>query len=200
MAAPDTYDASLTVEIRRALEGLAEATDEERSRLAELIGRVEERIRSLRPAADRLERTLAFLRGPPFPGASNVGPSEPRPDPVRRTLAEMAELSGRLDAGTEPTTGFFAAEGVARRAHELAHAVSGALEALDPTDLLADGFHRVMGFLSRLLRNAVARIRAFARALGIASFSVALSSLPPEVTVTFTFGMGDSERRTPDRP
>lgn len=99
-------------------------------------------------------------------------------------------MSSRLDSAAEPSEGFSVAETVASTAHEWAHIVEGFLSALDPSDAISSRFHRLVAYLGQLIRNAVAKMQAFAKLLGVSSFSVAFATAPPNVTVTFTFGTG----------
>jgi hypothetical protein len=184
------YDAALSTRIRTELREMSGPSKESHSELTGLLARLEGEFRHLLAEPDRREKTLAFLRGapggPPTPGAT----SPPVGDPVRRSLEEMATMSSRLDTTTDPSEGFSFAEGVARRAHELARALDGALSALNPSEAISSAFHRLGALLSRLIRNAVAKMREFARLLGVSSFSLAFASDPPCVTATFTFGSG----------
>ena len=190
MIAAPGYDASLSAQIRTELNALGEPTPESRSQLTGLIARLEGEFRHLLADPGGREKTIAFLRGSPV-GVSPLGaPPPPAGDPVRRSLQEMAAMSSRLDTTTDPSEGFSFAEGVARRAHEIARAVDGALSALDPKEAIGSAFHHLGALLSRLIRNAVAKMREFARLLGVSSFSLAFASDPPCVTATFTFGSG----------
>lgn len=109
---------------------------------------------------------------------------------MSRSASEMIELSGQLDSATEPTRALAIGEHVARRAHEVAHTLEALLSAVDPGDPLSDPLHHLIAFASELLRNALARIREFAKTLGISSVSVTLATFPPEFEITFTFGSG----------
>jgi hypothetical protein len=182
------YDGALSAQIQSELTAWGGPTPERRSQLAALIAHLEGDLRHLISHAETREKTLDFLKGPPgTPGGPAAG-SVAGDDPVRRSLEEMASMSSRLDTTTEPSEGFSFAEGVARRAHEIARALDGALAALDPKEAISSAFHRLGALLSRLIQNAVAKMRAFAKLLGVSSFSVAFASDPPCVTATFTFG------------
>ena len=80
------------------------------------------------------------------------------------------------------------AETVARRTHEIGRLLEGLSSALDPADAITDAFHRLAALVSRLLRNAVARLKAFGALLGVTSFSIAFAVPPPQVWLTFNFG------------
>ena len=188
MISTPEYDPALSDRIRTELSALGGPSEERRSQLAGLVARLEGDFRHLVSAPGGREPTLAFLRG--VPGGPPTVTSPPVGDPVRRSLEEMAAMSSRLDTTTDPSEGFSFAEGVARRAHEIARAVDGALSALDPKEAIGSAFHHLGALLSRLIRNAVAKMREFARLLGVSSFSLAFASDPPCVTATFTFGSG----------
>jgi hypothetical protein len=190
MIATPSYDPGLSADIRTELNALTSTAPEQPSEVAALISRIEGKLRHLFPDAVRLEGTIAFLKGAQGsvfrPSSASEGPE----GPVRRSMSELAALSGRLDSTTDPSTGFTLAQGVARRAHEIARTVDGLLAALDPKEAITGAFHRLMALLSRLIQNAVARIREFGRRIGVSSFSLAFASDPPCVTATFTFGNG----------
>jgi hypothetical protein len=190
MLSSPEYDASLSARIQAELSRVSGPSPESRSALAGLIARLEGEFRHLLSEPDRREKTLAFLRGTSSGTPPPSGGSPPVGDPVRRSLEEMATMSSRLDTATDPSEGFSFAEGVARRAHEIARALDGALSALDPAEAISSAFHRLGALLSRLIRNAVAKMRDFAKLLGVSSFSLAFASDPPCVTATFTFGGG----------
>gem|GEM_PF-2851299 len=188
MAADPEYDATLTARIRAELDEMGAPTAKEGSELERLIDRLDGEFRRLFADPSRQKRTAEFLRAPAGtsrPGAGLPGSSA---DPVRRTLGEIATMSSRLDSTTDASEGFAVAESVARRAHELSHTIEGFFSALDPAEAITTGFRRLGTLLSQLIRNAIAKLRAFARLLGISSFSIAFATLPPEFTVTFTFG------------
>jgi hypothetical protein len=187
MAAADTYDGSLTNRIKAELDQLGGASDQEQAQLRRLIGRLEGEFRHLIQDPPRRERTLAFLVGPGSKGPAGAEPSGPSVGPLRGALNEIADLSARLDGTSDPSEGFAVAESVADRAHQIGHTVEGFRAALDPAEALTDGFHRLTAFLSQLIRNAVAKMQAFARLLHVSSFSVTFATMPPQVSVTFTF-------------
>ena len=184
------YDPTLSARIRSELDSLASTSDDRRSQLAGLIARLEGEFHRLLSEPNRRERTLGYLRGATVPPLAARAPAPGDGDPVRRSLEEMSAMSSRLDSASDPSGGFAFAEGVARRAHEIAQAVDGALSALDPKEAISAAFHRLVTLLSDLIRNAVAKMRAFARLLGVSSFSLAFASDPPCLTATFTFGNG----------
>jgi hypothetical protein len=183
------YDPSLTSRIQAELDRVGALTEEEQGQLTRLIERLEDEFRSLVSDPSRRDRTLAFLRSPSGFGA-RVGRAHPDGGPLRRALHEMVDLSTRLDRTSDPTEGFAVAESVADRAHLVAHTVEGFLGALDPADAISSGFHRLAAFISQLIRNAVNKMREFAEMLHVSSFAVTFATVPPQVSVTFTFGGG----------
>lgn len=191
MSAAEPYDPTLTDRLREGLATLANPPEPSRETMRAAFGRLEARVRSLLPAPE-VERVLAVLH----PTSSSEAPSPlpttavRTPEPMSRSASEMMELSRQLDAVSEPTQALAIGERVARRAHEIARGVDGLLTAMAPGELLSDPLHRVLAFASELLRNALARIRQFAAALGVSSVSVTLATLPPEFEITFTFGPG----------
>lgn len=188
MAAETEYDASLTDRLRAELDGMGDSSPEEDSRIGRLIGRLEGEFRTLISEPARRERTLDFLRGPGRPGPPPATvPSKAAVGPLRRALNEMVTMSSRLDQATDPSEGFSLAESVAQQGHEMAYVVEGFLSALDPMDTTAGRFHRLVTFLSQLIRNAVAKMRAFAHLLHVTSFSVTFATTPPGIAVTFNF-------------
>jgi hypothetical protein len=182
------YDGSLTTRIQGELDRWGRPDPDSQKQLARLIARLEGDFRAFLADPGRRERTLAFLkdssskRDPPAPRGT-----APPTGPIPRVLAEAAALSARLDQPADPSEGFSLAESVAQRAHEIAHSVEGFLDALDPADGLSDGFRRLGTLLSQLIRNAVERMREFARVLGVSSFSVTFGTAPPQISVTFNF-------------
>jgi hypothetical protein len=190
MTPGEEYDRTLSDQIRQELGSLGPPSPDHRSQLAALIARLEHEFRSFLSDPARRSRTLDFLRGSAEGTPSGGGPDASVGEPVRRSLEEMSSMSSRLDSVSDASQGFSFAEGVVRRAHEIARDLDGALAALDPKQEIAAEFHRLALLVSRLIRNAVAKLREFARLLGVSSFSLAFASDPPCVTVTFTFGSG----------
>lgn len=189
MAAGTEYDTTLTSRLRAELDGLGVASEDERSRLSQLVARLEEDVRLWLSDPPRRARTLDFLRGPgPGTGKAASRAGTLAPGPLRGTLRELELLSDRLDQAGDPSDGFNVAETVAQRAHEVAHTLEGLLSAIDPSDALAAGFHRLAWLLGQLIRNAVAKMRAFAQLLGVTSFSLTFATTPPQLSVTFSFG------------
>jgi hypothetical protein len=186
MAAVQEYDSGLTSRIRAELERTGTPTDQERDQLRRLVERLEGEFHHLVTEPARRERTLAFLERP----RAGIGAARPTTSagPVGGTLREIADLSARLDASADPSEGFALAEGVADRAHQIGHTVEGFLSALDPADAITSRFHGLVALVSQLIRNAVAKMREFARLLHVSAFSVTFATTPPQVSVTFTFG------------
>lgn len=187
MAAEPEYDLTLTVRLLDELAHLEPATGPAAEALRSAVDRIEGRLRTFLAGHD-LDRALALLR--PAPAAARDGTGEgPRPvGPLGAPLLDLLAMSRQLDQVDETTQGLAIGEHVARRAHETARALDGVLKALDPAEGIAKAFHRVLAYASELLRNALARIRQYARRLGVTSVSVTLASLPPEVSITFSFG------------
>jgi hypothetical protein len=181
------YDSSLTGKVRQQLETLGTPTPQEESELERLIGRLEVEFRHLFEDPVRQERTLDFLRGTARSPSYQVAPSQ---GALRDTYGELIALSSQLDTTGDPSEGFLVGERVGQRAHELAHTVEGFLPALHPGEFITEGFHRLIALLSKVIQNAVAKIQAFAKLLGVSSFSVAFATAPPVLTVTLTFGNG----------
>ncbi len=186
MSAPAEYDTELSERIRGALSGLAPSGRSALGSILEELERLERQVRARVVEPGERDRQLAFLGR----GSTGEGGSGLVRDPARRALSDMLDLSQRLDRTAEPDEGLAISEHVLRRAHGLARTVEGILAALDPADLLAESFGHLLGLLSRLVRNALARLRAFAARLGITSVSVTFASLPPELSVTLSFGTG----------
>lgn len=189
MAEPPEYDATLTQRLREELDRLEASGASALGALTSAVDRIERRARSLLSGHD-LDRLLDFLH-PPLPETASPPPVPSgihAAHPMVRSLTEMLGLSRQLDGVDDPTRGLSVGEHVARRAHALARALDGALAALDPAEAAAKALHRLLSYASELVRNAVARIRQFALRLGVTSFSVTLASVPPELSVTFTFG------------
>lgn len=186
---PD-YDPSLSDQIRTELSAASGGAGESRPGLGAVIGRLESDLGHPLSDSGRRERILAFLHGAPSDRPPPSGSPPADRGPVTRALQEMSSMSLRLDSAPGGPDGFSVAVGVARRAHELAWLVDGAISALDPKDAIAAAFHRLAALLSRLIGNAVAKLREFAKRLGVSSFSLAFASDPPCVTATFTFGGG----------
>lgn len=91
----------------------------------------------------------------------------------------MAELSSHLDGAADPSEGSATAEGLARRADEIGHAVEGFVAALNPPDALAAVFHRKAARVSRLIGNVVTKLKEFDRLLGTSSFRITFGTAPP---------------------
>jgi hypothetical protein len=186
MATADPYDGSLTRRIQDELDRSGGPSDQERAQLRRLVERLEGEFRHLIAEPDRRDRTLAFLQSHATRGG--LAPLVASPGPLGGTLREIADLSSRLDSSADPSEGFALAESVADRAHQIAHTVEGFLGALDPADAITNDFRRLVGLVSQLIRNSVAKMQAFARLLHVSSFSVTFATMPPQVSVTFTFG------------
>lgn len=188
MASDSEYDPTLTRRAQADLEAMGVPSAEERSELSTLFRRLEGDLQRRLSDDTWRERTLGYLGGPQSGKADSRGEGASEGEPIRRTLKEVVGMSARLDALSDPSEGLAAAQTAAERAHTLAHTVEGLLSALDPADAITSAFRRLIAYLGQLLRNALARIKEYAKRLGVSSFSVALSSAPPGITVTFTFG------------
>ncbi|MCI4347933.1 MAG: hypothetical protein L3J97_04865 [Thermoplasmata archaeon] len=190
MAMQSDYDDSLTSRIQSELDGMGESSLEERNWIGGLIDRLEGEFRTVISDPNRRERTLAFLRGPGTASPRTApSASSPRVGPIRGSLKELVTLSTRLDQATDPSEGFSLAESVAQRVHDIAYIVEGFLPSLDPADAMVGGFQRLAALMSRLIRNAVAKMRTFAQLLHVSSFSVTFSTTPPQVSVTLNFNV-----------
>lgn len=186
MLAAQLYDSTLTGRIREGWADLDSSTEVHRESLRAALERVEQRLRSLLPGPE-VDRVLSLIR-PRSQSGEAPAPSPRAVGPMSRSASEMIELSAQLDAEQEPPRALAIGEHVARRAHEVAHTLETLLSTADPGEPLRDLIHRLLAFASELLRNALARIRQFASALGVSSVSVTLATIPPEFSITFTFG------------
>jgi hypothetical protein len=191
VSAAEQYDPTLTDRLREGLAALADPPESNRETTRAAFGRLEARIRSLLPAPE-VDRVLALLHPASTSDATSPGPTTAvrTPEPMSHSASEMLELSRQLDAVSEPTQALAIGERVARRAHEIARGLDSLLTATAPGDLLSEPLHRMLAFASELVRNALARIRQFAAALGVSSVAVTLATFPPEFEITFTFGPG----------
>lgn len=181
------YDRTLTQRLEHELATWTAATDPAFAALKSTLDRIETRLRNLLSGHD-LERALAFLRPPTF-GESAAGGSSALPhDPAARSLKQMLGMSRELDGVDDPVQGLTLGERVARRTHEVARALEPILEALDGGEAIATAWRRLLAYASELVKNAVTRIREFAVRIGVTSVAITLSSVPPEFSVTFTFG------------
>ncbi|MGI0132301.1 MAG: hypothetical protein ACREDK_04325 [Thermoplasmata archaeon] len=183
------YDGTLTQRLRDERATFGPPTDAALEAWKALVERAETRLRTLLSGHD-LDRALVLLR-PPSTGAL---PPESRTSPVRvthpavRVLDDLLAWSEQLDRTAEPVHGLTIGEQVARWAHSAARALNDVLRALDPVDAAARSVRRVLDLASELVHNALARIREFARHLGVTSTSITFASTPPELSITFTFG------------
>ena len=189
-AEPD-YDSTLSQRLEQELTNWKSSTDPALAALRSTLDRVEGRMRSLLSGHD-LDRALEFLRPPTSDVIGSTLAPNSLPDPAARSVREMLGMSQQLDAIDDPAQGLALGERIARRAHEVAQAMDQLLSALDPAEAISKAWHRVLAYASELVKNAVARIRQFALRIGVSSVAITLASLPPELSVTFTFGGGAS--------
>ena len=188
MAVEPEYDLTLTRRLEDELSHLEPATGPTAQALRTALDRIEARLGTFLAGHD-LDRALTLLRPAPAEDSAGTGVA-PRPTgPLAAPLLELLAMSRQLDQVDATTQGLAIGEHVARRAYEAARALDGVLKALDPAEAIAPAFHRILAYASELIRNAIARIRQFARRLGVTSVSVTLASLPPEVSITFACGM-----------
>ncbi|MCI4362917.1 MAG: hypothetical protein L3K13_01235 [Thermoplasmata archaeon] len=188
MVAAEQYDETLTGRIRDGVATIEATPEASRETMREALERVERRVRALLPSLE-VERVLSLLHPAAPPGeprADRVTPSRGT-DPFSRSASEMLVLSGQLDTVGDPAQALTIGEHVARRAHELGRTLDRMLSALDSGELLSKPLHQLLAYASELIRNAIARIRQFAAALGVTSVAITLASLPPEFSITFTF-------------
>jgi hypothetical protein len=185
MSYPPDYDDKLTDDLHSELASLKEVSVEETSEMGRLVERLDGEFRKLFEDPPHRDRVMAFLKGITQAPALASAPSK---GPVRDTLIEMASMSSRLDQTEEPSEGLATAESVGRRSHELVHTIESFLPALRPTEIITGLFHRVSAYLSRLIKNVVAKIREFAKRIDATSFSIGFTIPPPSFTVTINFG------------
>ncbi|MCI4346525.1 MAG: hypothetical protein L3K07_07235 [Thermoplasmata archaeon] len=188
MVAAEQYDDTLTGRIRDGAAAMEATPESSRETMREALERVERRIQSLLPTLE-VDRVLSLLHPAASPGGSTadrVGPVRGT-EPMSRSASEMLTLSRQLDEVQDPTQALTIGEHVARRAHELARTLDRMLSVLDSGELLSQSLHALLAYASQLIRNAIARIRQFAAALGVTSVAITLSTLPPEFSITFTF-------------
>jgi hypothetical protein len=187
MAAEGGYDTSLTDRIQAELDGMGEVSSQERNRVVALIDRLKTDLGELISEPSRRDRMVAFLRGAtPSTTGSDSG-SDSR-SPVRQALKRMVSLSTDLDRSSDPSEVFGVAETVAQQVHEIAFLAEGTFNVLEPKDAIAASFHRLATLCSQLIKNAVAKMKSFAKLLDVTSFSLAFATTPPSVTLTFNFG------------
>jgi hypothetical protein len=202
------YDASLTPRLSDELELLRREEERSVDGVRRAIERVESRLREL-PGGREVARWLAGLR-PSEPAAGRPDPSVTTgAHPASVPLRQLHGLSRQLDAVDHPGRGLAVGDHAARSAQELAGIVGHVLGALDPAEEVAKVLHRVLGYVSEVVRNALVRVRQFGEYLGVSSVAIGLATLPPELTVTFTFsrdgGGADGapradDSRSPERP
>jgi hypothetical protein len=185
MTSAPEYDGKLTDDLRSELASLEQLSGEETSELNRLLERLDGEFRKLFEDSPHHDRVTAFLKGISRAPALASAPSK---GPVRDTLYEIASMSSWLDGTQEPSEGLATAETVGRRSHELVHTIESFLPALRPGEVITDLFHRISAYLSRLIKNVVAKIRAFAALLDATSFSIGFTIPPPSFTVTINFG------------
>ncbi len=107
---------------------------------------------------------------------------------LQQVIPEVAAWSRQLDQSAEPSAGFAVAQAAAMRSQSLGERVREFLTGAPAGPSIGPGLSRLLELLARLLKNAVNRLAAFARALGINSFDITVGSTPPNVALTLHFG------------
>ena len=134
--------------------------------------------------------SAAGPRGAPSAAVESASSDQAIPSLLGEVLPELVEWSRRLDSESDPNRLFALAQAAALRSQSVAERARLLLSTSPLESRFGGALSELLTHLTGLTRNALARMEEFAHGLGVESFSVTITSTPPGVSVTFTFGHG----------